>query len=43
MAVLRRLALNLLKQEDTAKVGVNTKRLMTGWDDAYRLRVLGII
>ena len=41
MAVLRHIALNLLKREKTAKVGVRGKRNKAGWDDAYLLRVIG--
>ena len=40
MAVLRHIALNLLKREKTLKVGVRAKRNKAGWDDAYLLRVL---
>ena len=40
MAILRRIALNLVKQEKTAKVGQATKRLMAGWDEKYLLKLL---
>jgi predicted transposase YbfD/YdcC len=40
LAVLRHLALNLLRRESTARVGVKAKRLMCGWDGAYLLKVL---
>jgi predicted transposase YbfD/YdcC len=39
---VRRLALTLLKQEQTAKVGIKAKRLMAGWNENYLLKVLRI-
>ncbi|HMF58493.1 MAG TPA: ISAs1 family transposase, partial [Pyrinomonadaceae bacterium] len=36
----RHIALNLLKREKTAKVGVKIKRNKAGWDNNYLLKVL---
>ncbi len=40
LAVLRHMALNVLKQEKSANVGIKTKRLKAGWDETYLLRLL---
>jgi predicted transposase YbfD/YdcC len=39
---VRRIALMLLKQETTAKIGIKAKRLKAGWDEKYLLKVLQI-
>lgn len=39
-AILRHIALNLLKAEKTAKVGVKANRLKCGWSEPYMLKVL---
>ena len=39
-AILRHIAINLLKQEHSIKVGIKAKRLKCGWDADYLLKVL---
>lgn len=42
LALLRKLALNLLRAEPTRTHGIKASRLRAGWDNAYLLRVLGV-
>jgi hypothetical protein len=39
-AIVRRMALSLLKNEKSQKVGVKTKRRTAGWNDDYLEQVL---
>jgi predicted transposase YbfD/YdcC len=39
-ALLRHIALNLIREEKTAKVGVKNKRLRAGWDNRYLAKVV---
>jgi predicted transposase YbfD/YdcC len=40
LAVLRHIALNLLKQEKTAKGGIHAKQLQAAWNDDFLLKIL---
>jgi len=40
LAVLRHIALNLLKQEKTAKGGIHAKQLQAAWNKDYLLKIL---
>ena len=42
LAVMRRIALNLLRKEKTAKGGIQAKRLQCAWDENYFFKVLSI-
>jgi predicted transposase YbfD/YdcC len=41
-AMLRHIALNLLKQETTSKGGIKTKRMKSAWSTNYLEKVLGV-
>lgn len=41
-SILRRLTLNLIRQDKARKTGIKNCRLKAGWDDAYRQKLLGL-
>ena len=40
LALIRHIAVNLLRQDTSTKVGIKAKRLKAGWDNAYLSRIL---
>ncbi len=42
-SILNKIALNLLKNEKSSKVGVKSRRLKAGWDNHYLIKVLNLI
>jgi hypothetical protein len=40
MAAIRKIALNILKNNQSKKGGVKAKRLQAGWDDRYLEEIL---
>jgi hypothetical protein len=41
-SLLNRIALNLLRQDKTTKLGIKGKRLKAGWDNNYLMQLLAI-
>lgn len=41
-SLMNKIALNLLKNEKSIRLGVKNKRLKAGWDDAYMMKVLTV-
>ena len=39
-SVVRHIALNMLRHEETLKIGIKNKRLNAGWNNGYLLKVL---
>jgi predicted transposase YbfD/YdcC len=42
IAMMNKVALNLLKNEKSVKVGIKNKRLKAGWDNDYMMKVLTV-
>jgi predicted transposase YbfD/YdcC len=42
MGTIRRVGLNMIKQEKTEKVGVENKRRIAGWDTKYLEKIIGL-
>jgi len=42
-SILNKIALNLLKNEKTSKIGVKSRRLKAGWDNHYLIKVLNLM
>ncbi len=40
LALIRHIAINLLRQDTSTKVGIKAKRLKAGWDNVYLSRIL---
>ena len=43
LATARQIALNLLKQDTTTKLGIKNKRKHCGWSDEYLFHILGMV
>ena len=43
LSIIKRIALNLLKQEKSAKCGITAKRKKAGWDNGYLKKVLNFM
>ena len=43
LAVMRRMVLNILKQDATTKASLKSKRKKAGWSDAYLIQLLSML
>lgn len=41
-SILRRITLNLIRQDKSVKAGVKNRRKLAGWEDGYREKLLGL-
>ncbi|MCF6348582.1 MAG: ISAs1 family transposase, partial [Flavobacteriaceae bacterium] len=41
-SILKKIALNLLKKDTTAKIGVKSRRLKAAWSNDYLLKILNL-
>jgi len=41
-AIIRHMAINMLKQEKTVKAGIQAKRLKCGWDEDFLLTLFSV-
>jgi predicted transposase YbfD/YdcC len=42
LSIIKRIALNLLKQDKSTKVGITVKRKKAGWDNEYLKKIIGV-
>ena len=43
LAIIRRMVLNMLRQDQTGKLGLRPKRLKAGWDNDYLRQLLNFM
>ena len=41
LSIIKRIALNMISNENTAQIGIKAKRKKAGWDNKYLLKIIG--
>ena len=41
LSIIKRIALNMISNEKTAKIGIKAKRKKAGWDNEYLMKIIG--